>query len=191
MPNPINNASLFLINTLFDLYLFVIIARIILAYVRVDYYNPLTQFIIKITQPVITPLRRKIPNIGNVETASIVFALLLEIIRFALIGFIVVGTANIVGILLLSAADILKTIINVFFYAIIIQAIMSWVQQGYNPMSQILMQVTAPIMRPLHRFIPPIGGIDISPIVALIGLQFLSILLINPLLATGSQLSFT
>lgn len=185
MTNPFNSTALFLITTLFDLSIFILIIRVILAWVKADYYNPVTQFIIKVTQPLVGPLRRIIPTFAGVEYASIAIMLLLELLKFFLISIITIGTPNIFGLFILAVADILKGFLNVFFYAILIQAILSWVQSNYSPVTQILSQITAPILRPLHRIIPPVGGFDITPIPAMILLQVLILLIVNPLMSMG------
>jgi YggT family protein len=190
MPESLNNAGVFLINSLFDLYIFVLVIRLILVKMRADYFNPLSQFIVKITQPVITPLRRIFPNVAHIELASLVLIFLLEIIKFYLIGLIMTGLPHITGVLILAIADILKTLLNTFFYAILMQIILSWVQPGYSPMGRVLSLITSPIMRPIQRIIPPIGGMDISPIPALLGIQCLIILLVTPLFNMGLRLSF-
>jgi YggT family protein len=184
MTAPVLVGSLFLINTLFDLYLFVFIMRIILVYTGANYFNPFTQFIVKLTDFLVVPLRRLIPNMGRIETSSILLILILEILKFYLVSSLSFGNPNVIGIIILALSDMLKLLIMTFFYAIILQAILSWIQP-YAPINRILHQITAPIMRPLQRIIPPVGGFDISPIPALIGLQLLIILLINPLMAFG------
>lgn len=190
MSGTLNNAGIFLINTLFDLYLFILAIRLILVWIRADYYNPLSQFVIKLSSPVITPLRRLIPNVANIELSTLLFLILLEMAKFTIIGTMTSGFPNITGVILLAIADSLKVLINIFFYAILLQVILSWVQPNASPVGQILTQVTSPIMRPLHRWIPPIAGFDITPIPALIGLQLLIIILVTPLFGLGLRIAF-
>ena len=154
-----SNAGLFLVTTLFDLYLLVLVVRLILAYSRANYFNPVTQVIIKLTQPLVAPLRKVIPNYKGIEFATLLLIIVFEIIKILLIR------------------HTLKLILNTFFYAILIQVLLSWIQPGNTPATQLLSQITAPIMRPMHRLVPPIGGMDLSPIPALIILQLLVILL--------------
>lgn len=191
MQNPISTAGLFLINVLFDLYLLVLMVRLILCLAGANYFNPITQVIIKLTQPLVAPLRRMIPNIRNLETSTLIIIVLLEIIKYVLIAFIVTGLAdNFVGLFVLAVTDGLKLFFDTFFYAILLQTILSWVHAGYSPVSQLLLQITMPIMRPLQRLIPPVGGFDISPIPALILLQLITILFIKPLMSVGAGMSF-
>ena len=173
-----SNAGLFLINTVVNLYLFILSVRLILAWSRANYFNPITRFIITVTQPVINPLRRVIPNIKNLETATLVFMVVVEVLKFLLLSFLFFSIP-IVTLIILSLLDTIKVILSTFFYAILVQAILSWVQVSYtaSPVVEVLERLTSPILRPLRRIIPPIGGIDITPIPALIGLQLLMMLL--------------
>lgn len=190
MADSIRGALLFLISTIFDLYLFVLIIRIILVWVRADYFNPITQFINRLTQFIIKPMRKIIPNIGQLELASVVLIFLLEIAKFSLISSFTFGLSNPLGLLVLATADAIKLLLNTFFYAILLQVILSWLQP-YSPVNTILLQFTAPIMRPIQRLIPPVGGFDLSPIPALIILQVLTLLLVNPLMALGINMALS
>lgn len=180
MSPPLHQALIFLISTVFELYLIVLILRLILVWIRADYFNPLVQFITRLTDVIVKPLRRVTKNIGRVETASCIWIILIDMLKFILILALTLGYFNLPGVFILTLADILRLFIQVFTYAIILQAIMSWVQP-YSPINYILYQVTSPITRPFQRLIPPIGGIDVSPIPAIIVLQVLLILLVNPL----------
>ncbi len=177
MLSPIKNALLFLIQMVFDLYLLVLMVRLILFWSKSNYFNPITQTVIKLTQRIINPLRRIIPNYKNLETATLVTIFIIESIKYFLLGLIAYGVQNSVGIFFLAFIEMIKLLLNTFFYAILLQAILSWVNAGYSPLGEVLAQITSPIMRPLRRLIPPVGGFDISPIPALIGLQLLLILL--------------
>ncbi|MDR3478220.1 MAG: YggT family protein [Gammaproteobacteria bacterium] len=189
-PNTFANASIFLISTLFDLITFLFIARVVLVAIRADYYNPISQFVNKLTQSIVSPLRRFIPNYKNIELASVVIILVLAMLKFCLLGLILFGHANPIGLFVLASADFLKSILNLFFYAILLQAIMSWIQSGYSPVANLLNQITTPLMRPFQRIIPPIGGMDITPIPVMILLQLLLIVIVAPLFTVGQGLAF-
>lgn len=177
MPGSISNAVIFLINTLFDLYLFVLGARLLLAWVRADYFNPITRFVIKMTDPIIARLKRFIPNRGNLEISTLIFILVLQIIKLSLISAIFDSMPPISSLILLTFASTLKLILSTFFYAILFYAILSWIQPGYSPVGQVLSQVSSPILRPLQRAIPPVAGFDLTPLFALILLQFIMMLI--------------
>jgi YggT family protein len=190
MTDPFSNAGLFLINTVFDLYLIVLMTRIILAWARADYFNPLTQIILKLTQPIIKPLQRFIPKYAGIELSTLLVIFVLEIIKFFLIGLIVYGLpTNAFGLFILAGVDILKLFFNTLFYAILFLAIFSWFQSGFSPIARTLTLITSPIMRPIQRVLPPIAGFDLSPIPALIILQLFAIFLV-PLAAFGMRVAF-
>ncbi|OGT37740.1 MAG: hypothetical protein A3F11_00975 [Gammaproteobacteria bacterium RIFCSPHIGHO2_12_FULL_37_14] len=184
MSNTLNSALLFLVKTLFDLYLTLLVIRIILVYVKANYFDPITQFVVKLTDFPVKPLRRLIPNIRNLELSSIVLTFTLEVIKFVLLSFITYMSSTFLGLLLLALGDTLNLVIQLFFYAILLQAILTWVQPG-SSFNRLLYQFTSPVMQPFQRIIPPLGGIDISPIPALITLQLLNIILVNPLMSAG------
>lgn len=177
MTDSFENAGVFLISTLFNLYLFVLVVRLILAFVQANYFNPLTQLIIKLTQPLVAPLRRVIPTYRGIEYSTLVLILFFELLKIILLSAMTIGLPNMVELFVFTVADSLKLILNTFFYAILLRAILSWFQPGFSPAGQLLEQISSPIMRPLQRMIPPINGIDITPIPALIILQLLVILL--------------
>ena len=177
MTNSFNNAGLFLISTLFNLYLVILAIRLILAYARANYFNPLTQIIIKCTQPLVAPLRRLFPTYRGIEFATLIWIIIFEAAKIFLLSTLTFGMPYLTSLLLFSITDTLKLLLSTFFYAVLLRAILSWFQPSHSPASEWLEQMSAPIMRPLQRIIPPINGIDITPIPALIILQLFIILL--------------
>lgn len=189
MNDPVHATLLFLVNTLFDLYLFVLIVRVILVYVGASYVDPAIQVIIKLTDPLVKPLRRYIVNVYGIELATVFLILFFEILKFICLSLLSFGLPSILSLLILTLADSLKLLIQTFFYAIILQAILSWIQP-HAPASRLLFQFTSPIMRPFRRYMPLIGGVDLSPIPALIVLQLINILLIGSLMKLGLNMAF-
>lgn len=189
MPAAIQSALLFLINTAFDLYLFILVARLILVWVGANYFDPITQFVVKMTDRFVKPLRKKIPNIDRFETSTFLLLVTFEVVKFFLVGTLNIGMPNVAGLFILACGDVIRLIIQTFFYAIILQALLSWLQPN-GMSSYFLMQFTSPIMRPIQRLVPPIGGIDISPIPALVLLQLLLILFVSPMMSMGAYMSF-
>lgn len=180
---------LFLINTLFDLALFVLAVRLILAWSGARYYDPITQLVVKLTDFVVKPLRRFLPNLKGIETSTLTLIFILECVKFIIIGSLSMGFPNLLGIGVLSIADGARLFVQTFFYAILIQALMSWVQPT-SPLNNVLYQVTVPILRPFQRLFPLVAGMDISPIPAMIFLQLLLIVMVNPLMNLGLSLSY-
>ncbi len=187
--SPLHNASVFLIQSVFDFYLFVLLLRLLLQYLRVDYYNPVTQFIIKITSPVVVPLRRVIPGYWGIDLATVVLILIVSLMKLSLISVLSIHHfPNIFGLILWSLGDLLGLIIKLFFYAILASVIISWVApSNYSPLFLIVQRLTDPLLKPARRLIPQIAGFDISPIPVLLLLQILIILMAEPLAMIGYQ----
>ena len=181
--NYITNPLEFLITTLFSLYILAVMLRFLLGVVRADFYNPVSQFLVRITNPVLVPLRRIIPGFGKYDTAALVLLLALQLASLVLIVLLRGGDIAIIGLLMRAVSELVLLAINVFIFAIFIQVILSWLNPGtYNPVTAVTESLTSPVLRPLQRLLPPVAGIDLSPLLALIGLQVLKMLVI-PLLA--------
>ncbi len=171
-------ASHFLVETLFGLYLMVVVLRLWLQLVRADFYNPFSQFVVKVTQPVIGPLRRLIPAIGQFDTATFVFALLIACLKTFVIVALVRGLSiDPISLVIVGFIEVVKEVFNLMFWMLIIRALLSWVSQGQNPIELVIAQLTEPFLRPIRKIIPPIGGLDLSVLVAIIALQFVKLLL--------------
>ncbi|MGL6121431.1 MAG: YggT family protein [Shewanella sp.] len=171
------NAFTFLITTLFDLYLMVVILRIWLQLARADFYNPFSQFIVKATQPLIGPMRRILPSLGRFDTASFVHALQVMMIKVLLISLIAGGGIDVLLFLMFAVVSVIKKAGVLLFWMLLIRAILSWFNQGYNPIVMIMGQLTEPVLAPIRRIIPPIGGLDLSVMLVIIGMNFLNMLL--------------
>ncbi len=172
------NALSYLIGTLIDLYVAAVLLRLLLQWVRADFYNPLCQFLVKVTNPVLVPLRRVIPSIRRLDTASIVLMLALEIISVWIISLIGSNTMTFQQIIAFSAIKLVMTLLVTYFFLIIVAVIVSWVgQRMHHPAIPLVYQLTEPVLKPFRRIIPPIAGIDLSPLFALIAIRFLILLL--------------
>ncbi len=172
------NAAAFLIKTIFELYLMVVILRLWLQLARADFYNPFSQFIVKATHPIVGPLRRIIPSFGALDTATLLLAFVVSLAKFVTLYLVFNGGLPSMGSLAIaSAIDVLKQSLQLVFYVLILRAILSWVSQGRSPIDYVLSQLTEPFLAPIRRILPPMGGLDLSVLVAIIGLQFLQILL--------------
>ncbi|QGS49205.1 YggT family protein [Shewanella putrefaciens] len=171
------NALTFLISTLFDLYLMVVILRIWLQLARADFYNPFSQFIVKATHPFIAPMRRILPSMGRFDTASFVLALIVVMVKVLLISLIAGGGIDVVLFLIFALVSVVKKAGVLLFWMLIIRAILSWFNQGYNPIVMVMDQLTEPLLAPVRRIIPPIGGLDLSVMLVIIGMNFINMLL--------------
>ena len=184
------NAGVFLIQTIFGLYLIAIMLRFLLQLTRADFYNPVCQFLVKITNPPLIPLRRIIPGFMGVDVAAVVLMLAIKIVEIFLIAIINGYSLAPLGLFVYSIADLLGLLLNVFFFTILIQVVISWVNPGgYNPTVSLLYAINEPLLSRARRLIPPISGFDLSPIVVVIVLQLLTILLISPIKDLAKVLS--
>ena len=183
------NPLVFLIDTFFSLYILVVMLRFILQWVNAEFHNPISQFLVKITHPPIRLLRRFIPSIGRIDTASFTLMLALQVLAGSLI-FGLQGLSLGVGALLVwSCSELLSLFLNVFLFAIILRALISWVSPGtYNHTISILYSITEPALTTIRRIVPPISGIDLSPLIALIGLQIIKMLILPPLIQITAML---
>lgn len=190
MTDAIRATLLFVISTLFDLYLFILIIRVVLASVGADYFHPFTQLIIKMSDIFIRPMKKIFTKPAALQSASIALIILIGTLKFFLVSLINARFPYLPGLFVLAIGDSIKLILLAFFYGILIQVVLSWVQP-FSPMNRILTQFISPIMTPIQRIIPPIGGIDISPIPAMMLLQATSILIVNPLMSVGFKMALS
>lgn len=184
-------AAIYLIEIVFGLYILAVLLRYLLARVHADFYNPLSQFLVKITNPPLKPLRRFIPGYLGIDWPSIILLLFiqgLEIIMIALVSNSHIPAPA--GLFVLTIANLLQTLIYIHMFIIIIQIVISWVNPGaYNPITVIMYQLSEPVLKPARRLIPPAGGFDWSPLVILIIMNLMIILLVSPLMDLGRRLS--
>jgi len=172
------NAFSYLIGTLLDLYITAVMLRVLLQLARADFYNPVCQFLVKLTNPALVPLRRLIPAIGRLDTAAVVLMLALEIFGVWVVSRIASQPLGPAEIVMFSVTKLMATLLMTYFFLIIAAVILSWVGgQMRHPVIPLVFQLTEPVMRPIRRVIPPIAGIDLSPVFALIGIRFLLLLL--------------
>ncbi len=173
----------FLISTLFSLYILAVMLRFLLGVVRADFYNPVSQFLVRITNPLLVPLRRIIPGIGKYDTAALVLLLILQLVSLAVTILLRGGNIMFLDLLMHAVFEIVLLMINVFIIAIFVQVILSWINPGtYNAVTAMLSSLTSPLLQPVQRLLPPVAGMDLSPLFALIGLQVLK-MLVMPLIA--------
>ena len=171
-------ATVFLIQTLFGFYILAVMLRFLLQCVRADFYNPLVQFLVRITNPPLLPLRRIIPGYRGLDLASVALAFVLQLVEVLLVTLLFGRPLGVGGLLLLTVMELLKLLINIYLWGVIIQVVLSWVNPDpYHPAARVLAQLTAPLLRPARRWLPPISGVDLSPMLVVVALIFLSLLL--------------
>jgi len=189
MSHYLSNAIVFLIGTLFGIFLFAVLLRLLLGWVRADFYNPLSLALIKVTDPLLLPLRRLIPGYGGFDWAAVILLMVLQFLEITLIGLAQGQIYRVVGTLVWSVAELLALTLNLFIFSIIIEAILSWFSPGHNPLVGLLYRLNYPLLNPVRRRLPSMSGLDLSPLVVILILQLLSILIIAPLQDLGHALS--
>jgi YggT family protein len=184
------HAGSFLIDTLIGLYILAVLLRLLFQIVRADFYNPISQFLVRVTNPLVLPLRRVIPGFAGIDWASVILVVVLQLVKLYLLLLIGGIAAHPAGVVVLAFAQLLQLTVYVFLVAILIRVILSWVNPyGDNPVNDLLISVTEPLMRPARQIIPPIGGLDLSPIAVLILLQLTLMLIVQPLMDVGQSLA--
>jgi YggT family protein len=189
-----------IISTIFDLYVLLVLLRFMLQMLRADFYNPVSQFVVKLTSPPLKILRRIIPSIGGQDSSAIVLCLVIIFSKFMLLRLLDTGAIHIggtiapisgvgyLGLLIYCIADLISLFLNVFLIAIIIQVIMSWVSSGNsNPVIGLVNSLAAPVLRPIKKIIPAIGGLDLSPLIATLAIMVAKMLILPPIIFLASH----
>lgn len=168
-----------LIKTFFNLYLLVVLLRLLLQLVKADFYNPVSQFIVKATNPPLMPIRKIIPGVFGIDMASVVLALIVQMIAMCLLLLLVgYSIPNPLLLLIWAVIACLGMVANIYFFAILINIIISWVAPGtYNPVVLMIHQLTEPVMAPFRRVLPSMGGLDLSPIFVFLTINVIQIIL--------------
>ncbi len=172
-------AIIFIVDTLLQLALFVVLARLLLQWARADFRNPICQAVVRVTNPLILPLRRILPPIGKVDTASVVAVILVATLEVAILsGLSGYGLPGPFVWARSVVLEIVRTMLQTYFWAIFLYALLSLIAPGgYSPMQSVLASVCEPVLRPIRRLIPALAGIDLSPLWACIAIQALLILI--------------
>ncbi len=164
--------TLYLIDVVAGFFVYMLLARFYFQWLRVPFRNPLGQFIVAVTNWMVAPARRVIPSLGGLDLASLLLAFVVQALgqwaKLAIVGI----EPNVVGLLALAATELLRYSLHILVFAVIVQAIMSWVSP-YNELTPAFDGLTRPFLAPIRRFLPPLGGIDLSPLVLLVILQIL------------------
>lgn len=167
----------YLLKFAFDAMIMILVLRVWLQLVRADFYNPLSQFIVKVSNPLVIPLRRVIPSLGGVDLPTVLLAYVIATLTFILIPLLNGGPIDVISALYLGLIYLIKQTGILLFMLMLVMALMSWVVQGYNPTQVIFHQLTAPVLAPIRKIVPSIGGLDLSVLIAFLLLNVINILL--------------
>jgi YggT family protein len=189
-----------ILTTLIDLYVLLVLLRFMLQMARADFHNPVSQFIVKLTSPPLKYLRRGIPSIFGQDAAAIVLCLIIIYVKFVLLRLLnieaveinntiaFIGSVSYLGLLIYSMADLISLFLSIFLFAILIQVVLSWINPGnYNPVIGLVNSLAAPALRPIQKLIPPVGGLDLSPLFAMLMIVVAKMLIIPPIMSLANQ----
>jgi YggT family protein len=174
------DATTLIIQVIFSLYILAVLLRFLFQLARADFYNPISQFLVALTNPLLKPLRRIIPGLFGIDLASLVLLFTLQCLEVFLISLLNGSSPVLLSLVLAAVMDLVQLTLNIYFFAILLRVILSWFMpygMQHNPAGGLLVSLTEPLMRPARRLIPPVGGLDLSPIVVLVGLQLLQLAL--------------
>ncbi|MDF1795507.1 MAG: YggT family protein [Coxiellaceae bacterium] len=191
MSGPISTAVLFLVNVIFGIYILVVVLRLLMQKVGASYHNPISQLVIKATQPIVKPLQRVVPGYKGIDFAIVFFLFVLELAKVAILLAITQGTfPDVGGWVIWAFADGCNDILDVYFYLIIIGAILSWItSMHHHPITHVVASITDPFLGVFRRFIPAMGGMDFTPLVAIVVIKLVQILVFGPLAGVGVQMA--
>lgn len=175
------------INTLAGLYLFIVVLRFLLQAARANFYNPISQFVVKATAPTLNPLRKIIPGLGGFDWAAIVLAVVIQFIAIGLSLVIAGYGLPVEKVAIWSVLGTIGLFLKLYFWGILIMVIASWIApQSDNPALELLHQIIEPAMKPIRKLMPDMGGLDLSPIIAFLLINVLEVILVNFAMQTGA-----
>jgi YggT family protein len=184
------NAGQILINFAFGALIALVVLRVLLQCVRANFYNPICQFLYKLTNPVLMPLRKIIPAWRNLDFAGIVLAWLLTAIKLALLYALAGLGLGIAGLVVMALADLVNFVLMLYLGLILVRVLLSWISlERSNPVVPLIFQLTEPVLQPLRRVLPAIGGFDLSPIAAWLGVLLAQVLVVAPIMDFGMRLA--
>lgn len=176
-----SNALFFLVSTLFDIYMWVLILRLILQAVRADFYNPISQLIWQITQPVLRPLQPVLPKWRWLDSAALLLLVVVALIYVHVVGAILGYEPSLPASLRYALLKLIVLLLNLYTFALFVQAVLSWVGPGVNnPAGNLLWVMNEPLLKPVRRVVPPLSGLDLSPLVVILALQVFNLLIPLP-----------
>jgi YggT family protein len=176
MTSFLTEAGTLILQVIFGLYILAVLLRFLFQLVRADFYNPISQFLVALTNPLLKPLRRVVPGLFGIDLASIFLLLALKSLELFLLSLLNGFALALAPYLITVIADLLRLAVNVFFYAVLLRVLLSWFMPygiHQNPAGGLLVSLTEPLMRPARRMIPAVGGVDLSPIAVIVGLRLL------------------
>jgi len=177
------NAGLLVVDTVFAIVLFVLVLRVVLQLIRANFYNPLSQAIYKLTNPLLAPWAKRMPSVRGINMAPVLLLLVAAVLWGWLHLWVADNSVGPLGVLLFGLARLLGFLLSFFFWIVIVRVLLSWLAaDSRSPAIPIIYGIADLVLAPFARMIRPIGGIDLSPLLALLTLQLARLLLVAPLL---------
>ena len=175
----LNDIFVYLVYVVFGLYLLAMLLRFLLQLARADFYNPISQALVKLTNPLVIPLRRIVPGYAGIDLSSLLLSIVLQMLMVALLVVLKTGASPPpLSLLLVGLLGVAGYLVQIYFFAILAMIILSWVAPGGNsPVLYLLHQLTEPVMAPFRKIIPPMGGLDLSPILVFVAINVIQIAL--------------
>ncbi|ASP38144.1 YggT family protein [Bacterioplanes sanyensis] len=184
--SPLMQVGLLLVNTIGSLFALVVLMRFLLQLVRADFYNPISQFVVKVTNPLLLPLRRVVPGFAGLDVASLLLAWLVQCLYIGAIGVMLGLGLPWANILVWGTIGLVSLLFNIYFWGLLIVVIASWIApNSYNPALILINQLLEPVMAPIRAKMPDMGGLDLSPLIFILALKVAEILLLTPLYQLG------
>lgn len=188
--NYLANSAAFVIQTLFSLYILAVMLRFLFQLLRAPFHNPISQFIVTVTNPLLKPLRRIIPGFMGIDMAAVLLMMGLQLIEILLISLLYGAVPGLLGLILISIGKLLEMAVYIFMFALFVRILLGWVNPHlYNDMTMLMASLTDFMMQPARRLIPPVGMLDLSPIVLFLLLGLILRLFVQPLLDFGAGIS--
>ena len=189
MGSYLSDTALFLVDTILGIYILLVLLRFLLQLVRADFYNPISQFIVRATNPPLVGLRRFIPGLWGFDLAALVLLIAMEALRISLTAVLLGHSPRWTGIMFLSLGELAKLAVYTVIFSIFIRALLSWFSNGLqHPITRLLGSFTDPMLRPVQRILPATGGIDLSPLVVFIAMMLVLKLFVQPILDLGTKM---
>lgn len=184
------NAGQIIIQFVFGALIALIVLRVLLQWVRANFYNPICQFLYKVTNPVLMPLRKIVPSWRNIDIAGIALAWLVTALKLVLLYATLGESLGVLGLVVLALADLIDFVLLLYIVLILARVVISFVgADSYHPIVPLVMQLTEPVLKPVRRVLPAVSGIDFSPMVALLAITLARVLIAKPLLDLGVSLA--
>lgn len=188
MTTPMGQGGLFFIQFIVGLIIFALMLRFLLRATHADWRHPVVTFTAKVTNPLCAPFNKIVPAKGRWDWAAIATAIVIQALFVLLIGWLTGRTFNVPFIAIAASTEIANQLLDMMFWLIIIQVILSWVSPGYNPNTEIFKQIANPILAPFQKIIPPMGGFDLSPIIAILAIKLFQIIVVGSIAQIAQQM---